>query len=48
VFVCGSCSTAEVVKWCGQNLDCRHPECAAALARCAARTGSTAVTSTGR
>jgi hypothetical protein len=34
--VCGSCSTAEVVPWFGQNPDCGHPECADALARCAA------------
>ena len=36
IFVCGSCSTAEVVPWCGQAPDCGHPECADALARCAA------------
>jgi len=36
IFVCGSCSTAEVVPWCGQNPDCGHPECADALARYAA------------
>jgi hypothetical protein len=37
IFVCGSCSTAEVVPWCGQAPDCEHPACADALARCAAR-----------
>jgi hypothetical protein len=36
IFVCGHCSTAEVVRWCGQAPDCGHPECADALARCAA------------
>jgi hypothetical protein len=36
IFVCGHCSTAEVVPWCGQAPDCRHPGCADALARCAA------------
>ncbi len=36
IFVCGSCSTAEVVPWCGQAPDCGHPECTDALARCAA------------
>lgn len=36
IFVCGSCSTAEVVPWCGQAPDCGHPACADALARCAA------------
>jgi hypothetical protein len=36
IFVCGSCSTTEVVPWCGQAPDCGHPECADALARCAA------------
>lgn len=36
IFVCGSCSTAEVVPWCGQKPDCGHPECADALARAAA------------
>jgi hypothetical protein len=36
IFVCGSCSTAEVVPWCGQAPDCGHPGCADALARCAA------------
>lgn len=36
IFVCGSCSTAEVVPWCGQALDCGHPDCADALARHAA------------
>jgi len=36
IFVCGHCSTAEVVPWCGQAPDCGHPECADALARCAA------------
>ena len=37
IFVCGHCSTAEVVPWCGQAPDCGHPACADALARCAAR-----------
>jgi hypothetical protein len=37
IFVCGSCSTAEVVPWCGQAPDCGHPACTDALARCAAR-----------
>lgn len=37
IFVCDSCSTAEVVPWCGQAPDCGHPACADALARCAAR-----------
>lgn len=36
IFVCGSCSTAEVVPWCGQAPDCGHPECIDALVRCAA------------
>jgi hypothetical protein len=36
IFVCGSCSTAEVVPWSGQAPDCGHPECADALARCTA------------
>ena len=36
VFVCNSCSTSEVVTWCGQNPDCGHPECTEALAECAA------------
>ena len=36
VFVCNPCSTAEVVPSCGQSPDCGHPECADALARCAA------------
>ena len=36
IFVCGHCSTAEVVPWCGQAPDCGHPECADALVRCAA------------
>jgi hypothetical protein len=36
VFVCNSCSTAEVVPWCGQSPDCGHPECAEALADYAA------------
>jgi hypothetical protein len=36
LFVCGSCSTAEVVPWCGQAPDCGHRGCADALARCAA------------
>jgi hypothetical protein len=37
IFVCGRCSTAEVVPWCGQAPDCGHPACTDALARCAAR-----------
>jgi hypothetical protein len=37
IFVCGSCSTAEVVPWSGQVPDCGHPACIDALARCAAR-----------
>jgi len=37
IFICGHCSTAEVVSWCGQAPDCGHPACAAALARCASR-----------
>lgn len=37
IFVCGSCSTTEVVPWCGQAPDCGHPACTDALARCAAR-----------
>jgi hypothetical protein len=36
IFVCGHCSTSEVVPWCGQALDCGHPACADALVRCAA------------
>lgn len=36
IFACNFCSTAEVVPWCGQNPNCGHPECAEALARCAA------------
>jgi len=36
IFVCGFCSTAEMVPWCGQNPDCGHSECADALAQCAA------------
>jgi len=36
IFVCGWCSTAEVVPWCGQAPDCGDPECTDALARCAA------------
>jgi hypothetical protein len=37
IFVCGHCSTAEVVPWCGQAPDCGHPACTDALTRCAAR-----------
>jgi hypothetical protein len=36
IFFCGSCSTAEVVPWCGQAPDCGHHECADAMVRCAA------------
>jgi len=36
VFVDSFCSTTEMVPWCGQNPNCGHPECAEALAECAA------------
>jgi len=31
LFVCHECKTVEPVPWCGENPDCRHPQCEDAL-----------------
>lgn len=36
ILMCSSCSTAEVVPWCGSHPDCGHADCADALVRFAA------------